>query len=50
MGVPILKFPGHDIGKAVGASSAIAFLIGLPAAINHAATGLGRPACRRWAA
>jgi hypothetical protein len=43
VGVPILNFLGYDIRKAVGTSSAIGFLIGLPGAIIYAATGLGQP-------
>lgn len=42
VGVPILNFLGYDIRKAVGTSSAIGFLIGLPGAIIYAATGLGQ--------
>ena len=43
VGVPILNFLGYDIRKAVGTSSAIGFLIGLPGALIYAATGLGQP-------
>lgn len=39
--VPLLNFLGYDIRRAVGTSSAIGFLIGVPGAIVYAATGLG---------
>ena len=40
--VPLLNLLGYDIRKAVGTSSAIGFLIGVPGAIVYAATGFGR--------
>lgn len=39
--VPLLNFLGYDIRRAVGTSSAIGFLIGVPGAIVYALTGLG---------
>lgn len=42
VGVPILNFLGYDIRKAVGTSSAIGLLIGLPGAVIYAVTGLGQ--------
>lgn len=42
VGVPILNFLGYDIRRAVGTSSVIGFLIGLPGAVIYAATGLGQ--------
>lgn len=41
IGVPLLNFLGYDIRRAVGTSSAIGFLIGLPGAVIYALTGLG---------
>lgn len=41
IGVPLLNFLGYDIRSAVGTSSAIGFLIGLPGAVIYALTGLG---------
>jgi uncharacterized membrane protein YfcA len=41
IGVPLLNFLGYDIRRAVGTSSAIGFIIGLPGAIIYAVTGLG---------
>lgn len=40
--VPILSFLGYDIRRAVGTSSAIGFLIGVPGAVIYALTGLGQ--------
>ena len=39
--VPLLNFLGYDIRRAVGTSSAIGFLIGLPGAIVYMMTGFG---------
>lgn len=41
IGVPLLNFLGYDIRRAVGTSSAIGFLIGLPGAVIYVLTGLG---------
>ena len=40
--VPLLNFLGYDIRRAVGTSSAIGFLIGVPGATIYAFTGLGQ--------
>ena len=40
--VPILNFLGYDIRKAVGTSSAIGFVIGVPGAITYVITGIGK--------
>ncbi|MBJ3764261.1 sulfite exporter TauE/SafE family protein [Maribius pontilimi] len=40
--VPLLNFLGYDIRRAVGTSSAIGFLIGVPGAIIYAISGLGQ--------
>lgn len=39
--VPLLSYLGYDIRRAVGTSAALGFLIGLPATIVYAVTGLG---------
>lgn len=39
--VPILSFQGYDIRRAVGTSSALGLVIGLPATIVYILTGLG---------
>lgn len=41
IGVTLLNILGYDIRRAVGTSSAIGFLIGLPGAVIYAFTGLG---------
>lgn len=41
IGVPLLNFLGYDIRRAVGTSSVIGFIIGLPGALIYAFSGLG---------